>query len=148
MTTIRKMTTIRNLSVLTGLALGALAAGPLGAESHGDGGMEFEISGDAESGERVFRKCMACHAVGEGAENKVGPVLNGIVGRAVAAVDGFQYSAALKEKAAEVEAWTPAEIAAFLEAPRDYAPGTKMAFAGLRQQEERDDVIAYLATFE
>lgn len=110
------------------------------AESHG-------MAGDAEKGERVFRKCQACHAVGEGAENKVGPVLNGIVGRTVASVEGFSYSTVLADMGAEGKTWTEEDLAAFLEKPRDYAKGTKMAFAGLRKEEERADVIAYLATF-
>lgn len=103
--------------------------------------------GDAEKGERVFRKCQACHAVGEGAENKVGPVLNGIIGRTVASVEGFSYSSVLADMGAEGKTWTEEDLAAFLEKPRDYAKGTKMAFAGLRKEEERADVIAYLATF-
>ena len=112
------------------------------AESHG--GME----GDAEKGERVFRKCQACHAVAEGAENKVGPVLNGVVDREIASVEGFEYSDVLKEMGAEGKTWTAEELAAFLEKPRDYAKGTKMAFAGLRKEEERADVIAFLKTHE
>lgn len=103
--------------------------------------------GDAEAGEKVFRKCKACHAVGEGAENKVGPQLNGIVGRSVASVEGFGYSDVLTGMAEEGKVWTPEELAAFLEKPRDYAKGTKMSFAGLRKEEDRMDVIAYLATF-
>lgn len=105
------------------------------------------VTGDAEKGEKVFRKCKACHAVGEGAENKVGPVLNGIVDRAFAAVDGFSYSDALMEAAAEGKAWTPEELDAFLQKPRSYLKGTKMSFAGLRKDDDRANVIAYLATF-
>jgi len=118
-----------------------LAAAPLtvAAESH--------VSGDAEAGAKVFRKCQACHAVGEGAENKVGPVLNGIVDRPIASAEGFNYSSALADLGAEGKTWTPEELAAFLEKPRDYASGTKMSFAGLRKEEERANVIAYLATF-
>ncbi|ETA53577.2 cytochrome C [Rhodobacteraceae bacterium PD-2] len=110
------------------------------AESHG-------MAGDAEKGERVFRKCQACHAVGEDAKNKVGPVLNGIIGRTVASVEDFSYSTVLADMGAEGKTWTEEDLAAFLEKPRDYAKGTKMAFAGLRKEEERADVIAYLATF-
>ncbi|WP_135506790.1 c-type cytochrome [Roseovarius aestuariivivens] len=104
--------------------------------------------GDADAGEKVFRKCMACHAVGEGAQNKVGPQLNGVVGREIASVEGFNYSSALADMGAEGKTWTPEELAAFLEKPRDYAKGTKMSFAGLRKEEDRADVIAYLASFE
>ena len=109
-------------------------------------GFAQDVEGDAEAGEKVFRKCMACHAVGEGAENKVGPVLTGIVGAPVAANEDFDYSDVLAEMGAEGKEWTPEELAAFLEKPRDYAKGTKMAFAGLRKEEERMNVIAYLAS--
>ncbi|MEO9514106.1 MAG: cytochrome c family protein [Paracoccaceae bacterium] len=104
-------------------------------------------AGDAAKGEKVFRKCKACHAVGEGAENRVGPMLNGIVGRAVASVNGFKYSAALEALNADAATWTPEELDAFLTKPRDYAKGTKMTFAGLRKEEDRTNIIAYLATF-
>lgn len=105
------------------------------------------ITGDAAAGEKVFRKCKACHAVGDGAENKVGPVLNGIIDRPFASVEGFSYSKVLTAMAEEGKTWTPEEMAAFLEKPRDYAKGTKMTFAGLRKEEDRMNVIAYLATF-
>jgi cytochrome c len=103
--------------------------------------------GDAAEGEKVFRKCQACHQVGPDAQNRVGPILNGIVGRAVASVEDFTYSDVLMEMGAEGKVWTEEELNAFLEKPRDYAKGTKMAFAGLRKEEERADVIAYLASF-
>ncbi|MDP5217043.1 cytochrome c family protein [Ruegeria sp. 2205SS24-7] len=103
--------------------------------------------GDAAKGEKVFRKCKACHAVGEGAENKVGPVLNGIVGRQVGTIDGFKYSDTLIAMSEEGVVWSPEELDAFLIKPRDYAKGTKMSFAGLRKEDERVNVIAYLATF-
>jgi cytochrome c len=104
-------------------------------------------AGDAAEGEKVFRKCKACHAVGDGAENKVGPALNGIVGGPMAAADGFKYSEVLTGFAAEGKVWTPEELSSFLEKPRNYAKGTKMSFAGLRKEEDRMNVIAYLATF-
>ncbi|WP_118133506.1 cytochrome c family protein [Oceanicella sp. SM1341] len=104
--------------------------------------------GDPAKGEKVFRKCQACHAVGEGATNKVGPELNGIVGRAAGALEDFKYSSAMEEAAAGGLVWTPEHIAEFLEKPRDFVKGTKMTFAGLRKEEERADVVAYLATFE
>ncbi|MAU53173.1 MAG: cytochrome c family protein [Roseovarius sp.] len=104
--------------------------------------------GDPAAGEKVFNKCKACHMVGEGAKNRVGPVLNGVVGGPVAAVADFAYSDVFREKAAAGAVWTEEELAAFLASPRKYAKGTKMAFAGLRKDEEIADVIAYLATFE
>ncbi len=109
---------------------------------------EGDVAGDTAKGEKVFRKCKACHAVGEGAENKVGPVLNGVVGRQVGMVDGFAYSDTLVALSEEGTVWSPEELAAFLTKPRDYAKGTKMSFAGLRKEDERVNVIAYLATFE
>lgn len=105
-----------------------------------------EMSGDADAGEKVFRKCKACHQVGEDAKNRVGPVLNGIVGRAPASAEGFNYSDALVSFGEENEAWTPEMLSAYLEKPRDYIPGNKMSFAGLRKEEDRENVIAYLAT--
>ncbi|MFK7751810.1 MAG: cytochrome c family protein [Sedimentitalea sp.] len=123
------------------LATACLIALPIGAfaESH--------ITGDAAAGEKVFRKCKACHAVGEGAENKVGPVLNGVVDRAVAAGEGFKYSKVLIALGEGGTTWTPEDLDAFLKKPRDYAKGTKMSFAGLRKDADRANIIAYLATF-
>ena len=95
----------------------------------------------------MFRKCKACHAVGEGATNKVGSELNGIIDRPVAGHADFKYSDVLVAMGAEGKVWTPDELAAFLEKPRDYAKGTKMSFAGLRKEDDRVNVIAYLATF-
>ncbi|WP_120634955.1 cytochrome c family protein [Ruegeria sp. EL01] len=104
--------------------------------------------GDAEAGKKVFRKCKACHAVGEGAENKVGPMLNGIVGRQAATVEDFGYSPALMKLSEDGLVWTPEELDVFLTKPRDYAKGIKMTFAGLRKEDDRVNIIAYLATFE
>lgn len=106
-----------------------------------------QITGDVEAGEKVFRKCMACHAVGEDAVNKVGPILNGVIDRQVAAVPDFTYSDVLVEMGAAGTVWTVEEMDAFLAKPRDYAKGTKMSFAGLRKDEDRANVIAYLASF-
>ncbi|MGP6086138.1 c-type cytochrome [Antarctobacter jejuensis] len=108
------------------------------AESH-------ELPGDADAGEKVFRKCKACHQVGDDAKNRVGPVLNGIVGGPIAAAEGFKYSDAMVAFGAENEAWTPEILDQYLTNPRDYIPGNKMSFAGLRKEEERQNVIAYLA---
>jgi len=100
-------------------------------------------AGDADKGAKVFSKCSACHKLEKGA-NATGPYLHGIVGRAVDAAEGFSgYSGAL-EKVADV--WSPEHLYAFLENPKGFAPGTKMAFAGLKKSEDRADLIAYLAT--
>ncbi|SHL42714.1 c-type cytochrome [Roseibium suaedae] len=103
--------------------------------------------GDAAKGEKVFKKCAACHAVGEGAKNKVGPELNGIVGRTTASVADYKYSPAMKEKGDEGHVWTAEELDTYLANPKGMVPKTKMAFAGLKKEDERADVIAYLKTF-
>jgi cytochrome c len=121
------------------LVLAAAAAFALGGPA---------LAGDAANGEKVFKKCAACHAVGDGAANKVGPQLNGIVGRAMATVEGFKYSDVFVAKAAEGVVWDEATLDAYLTKPAEWLKGNKMSFAGLRKPEERADVIAYLATFK
>ena len=98
-------------------------------------------------GEKVFKKCKACHAVGKGAKNKVGPHLNGVVGRAAAAVEGFRYSKAMKAKGEEGLVWTPETLDAFLAKPKAVVPKTRMSFAGLKKAEDREALIAYLSRF-
>lgn len=97
-----------------------------------------------DQGKNVFKKCSACHKVGEGAKNGTGPQLNGIVGSAAGHAEGFKYSKALAEKAAAGLTWNDAELQAFLENPKDFMKGTKMTFAGLKKAEDRAAVIAYL----
>jgi len=104
--------------------------------------------GDAEKGEKVFRKCKSCHAVGDDAKNKVGPHLNGIIGKEIASVDGFKYSDAFLARKAEGFVWTIEELDGYLAKPKKHTEGTKMSFAGLRKEDQRADVIAYLKTFE
>jgi cytochrome c len=99
-------------------------------------------AGDATAGEAVFKKCGSCHKLD--GTNGVGPHLNGVVGRNHAAVPGFGYSEANLALAGEV--WTPEAIFSFLENPKKYMPGTKMAFAGLPKPEDRANVIAFLTT--
>lgn len=100
---------------------------------------ELLASADVGRGARQFNKCAACHKVEDGA-NGTGPHLYGVVGREKASVAGFGYSGALDA----AEAWTPENLSAFIENPREYAPGTTMAFAGLRDAQDRADLIAYL----
>lgn len=102
--------------------------------------------GDAAKGEKVFNKCKACHAVGETAKNKVGPVLNGIVGAQAGQNPDFKYSEALLEKAGEGLVWDEDTLEVFLRNPKELIAGTKMSFAGLRKDDEIEDLIAYLAT--
>ena len=102
------------------------------------------LAEDVENGEQVFRQCRACHQVGDGAKNLVGPQLNGVVGRKASTVDGYAYSQASKDAAAKGLVWSEAELMKYLENPTTYMPGTKMAYAGLKDQDAREDVIAYL----
>ena len=100
-----------------------------------------------EAGEKVFRKCKACHEVGAGADNKSGPHLNGLFGRSFGSVDGFNYSNVFKAAHDEGRTWDEASLAEFLAKPRDYMSGTKMSFAGLRKDEDLQAITAYLKTF-
>jgi cytochrome c len=103
--------------------------------------------GDAAAGEKVFKKCMACHAVGADAKNKVGPELNGIVGRPVASIADFKYSPAMTEFGAGGKVWDAETLHTYLADPKALVPKTKMAFAGLKKDEEILDVIAYMNQF-
>lgn len=103
--------------------------------------------GDPEKGEKIFKKCKACHAVGEGAKNKVGPPLNGIVGAAAAQNPDFKYSDGMQTMAAEGLVWDEANLTVYLTKPKDLVKGTKMSFAGLRKEKDINDVIAYLNGF-
>jgi cytochrome c2 len=109
------------------------------------GGAEAQ---DIEAGEKVFAKCKACHMVGENAKNRVGPVLNGIVGRAAATIEGFKYSPAMSKAGADSLVWDETSLAGYLHDPKDYLKGNKMAFAGLKKDEDVVNVIAYLASFD
>lgn len=102
---------------------------------------------NAENGEAVFRKCRACHQIGDGAKNMVGPQLNGIVGRPAGAVEGFNYSQANKKAGEEGLVWTEENLFKYLENPRAFMPKNKMAFAGLKDEQERKDVIAFLKKY-
>ncbi len=99
------------------------------------------------AGEGVFRQCRSCHQVGEGARNATGPTLNGVVGAHIGSVDGFRYSNTFKDANEAGDVWSADRLAEFLADPRGSMAGTKMAFAGLRTQEDIDAIIAYLSTF-
>jgi cytochrome c len=99
--------------------------------------------GNAENGEKVFKRCSACHVV-NAEQNRVGPYLKGVVGRKAAAVEGFKYSEAMAAKGGEGLVWDDANLEKYLENPKEFIPKNKMAFPGLKKPEERADVIAYL----
>ena len=103
-------------------------------------------SANADQGAQAAAKCKGCHNFEEGAGNKQGPVLYGVAGRQIAAVDGFAYGDALAAMGAEGQNWTYEHLNDFLLAPKSFAPGTKMNFGGLRNDAERANIIAYLAS--
>jgi len=97
--------------------------------------------GDITSGEKIFKKCAACHSINKGGKNKIGPALYNVVGRAVGGVDDYKYSKALASYGKE---WTFKELNGFLTKPSSYLKGTKMSYAGLRKEKDRASVIKYL----
>ena len=99
-------------------------------------------SADAVAGEKVVKKCTACHTLDQGGANKIGPNLWNIVGRSIASADGYSYSGDLEGKSGE--SWTYEHLDGFLHKPKDWAPGTKMSFAGLKKIKDRADLIVYL----
>ena len=102
---------------------------------------EILALGDSAHGEKVFKKCSACHIVAKGGKNLIGPALYGVVGRASASIPDYAYSSALK---AHGKNWGFEELNAFLLKPKSYIKGTKMAYAGLRKDRDRASVILYL----
>jgi len=96
------------------------------------------------AGQKVFRKCKACHQIGAGAKNRVGPILTGVVGRPAGHEEGFRYSKAMAAKGAEGLVWEDATLDAFLTKPKAFVPKTKMGFAGLKKESDRAAIIAYL----
>jgi cytochrome c len=102
------------------------------------------LAGDPTAGAAVFKKCGPCHSVGEGAANKAGPELNGLFGRPAASVPGYNYSDGNKTSGIT---WSEEIFAAYIRNPRGVIKGTKMAFPGLKKDEEVADIIAYLQQF-
>lgn len=96
------------------------------------------------AGEKIFKRCAACHQVGPDAQNRVGPVLNGVVGRTAGTLEDYNYSKAMVEAGEGGLVWDEESLSAFLEDPKGLVKGTKMAFAGLKDEEDRKAVIAYI----
>jgi cytochrome c len=100
---------------------------------------------DVAAGETSFKKCLACHAIGEGAKNKVGPVLNGLDGRHSGSVEGYSYSDANKNSGIT---WNKDQFLEYIKDPKAKIPNTKMAFAGIKNEKEAGDLWAYLSQFD
>jgi cytochrome c len=99
---------------------------------------------DAAAGQRVFNQCRACHTINQGGRAGVGPNLYGVVGRKAASVEGFRYSAPMREKAQEGLTWNDETLRAYLRDPKAVVPGGSMSFPGIRNDQQLNDVIAYL----
>jgi cytochrome c len=100
---------------------------------------------DAAAGQRVFNQCRACHTIDAGGRNGVGPNLHGVVGRRAAAVEGFRYSANMRQLAEGGLTWTNENLTRYLTNPKDLVPQGSMAFAGIRNPQQLTDLIAYLS---
>lgn len=122
----RVRTTVKSLAGMVATLL-VLASAPVWAE------------GDAAKGEKVYKKCKTCHSL-EAGKNKVGPHLNGVIGRAAGSVEGFKYSKALAESGL---VWDEATLDSYLAKPKELVPKTKMSF-GLKKEADRQNVIAYI----
>jgi cytochrome c len=115
------------------LAVAMIAALPVAAQA-----------ADAEAGKAVFGKCKACHQIGEGAKNAVGPNLTGVIGRKAGSVEGFTYSEAMKGSG---KTWDEATFKAYIADPKGYIPGNKMVFMGVKDAADIDNLTEYLKSF-
>ncbi len=104
-------------------------------------------TGNVAAGERLFDDCKGCHQVGRGAENRVGPHLNMLFGRKAASLEGFRYSKSLTRAASNGLEWHADTLSAYIENPRTFASGTRMSYNGMKDAEDRADLIAFLRTF-
>jgi len=133
---------------------GFLAVSTMGSDvvaQEFDAAAEIEAAiagGDIAKGEKVFKKCKACHKVGEDAKNTVGPQLNHFFAREIGSNEEYKYSDTFLEKKAEGQVWDIEAFNAFLTKPKDYIAKTKMTFAGLKKDSDRADVLAYLASIQ
>jgi cytochrome c len=103
------------------------------------------LAQDVAAGKTSFNKCMACHSIGDGAKNKVGPELNGLDGRKSGTAEGYSYSDANKNSGIT---WNEAQFKEYIRDPKAKIPGTKMAFAGIKNDKEVNDLWAFLAQYD
>lgn len=122
------------------IATKLIVAGALIAASTAAG-----LAQDAEKGANVFKKCLPCHSIGPGAANKVGPELNGLDGRHSGSAAGFNYSDANKKSGI---VWNETTFKEYIKDPRGKIPGTKMMFAGVKNEQEVNDLWAYIKQFD
>ncbi len=120
------------MRVAVPLAL-ALAFSPMAASAQ-----------DAAAGQRVFNQCRACHTVEQGGRNGVGPNLHGLFGRKAGSTEGFRYSASMREKAGGGLAWNEETLRAYIANPKAVVPAGSMSYVGLRNEQQMNDLIAYL----
>jgi cytochrome c len=108
-------------------------------------GASAALAQDAAAGKASFNKCLACHAIGEGAKNKVGPELNGIDGRKSGTAEGYSYSDANKNSGIT---WNKEQFLEYIKDPKAKVPGTKMIFAGIKNEKEANDLWAFLSQYD
>ncbi len=111
-------------------------------------GVASAQAGDAAAGQRVFNQCRACHTPDQGGRNGVGPNLWGVVGRPAASIQGFRYSANMRELAAGGLTWNEERLRAYIANPKAVVPQGSMSYAGLRNEEQLNNLIAYLNTLK
>lgn len=126
------------------VVLGVLLALPLSSEARAEDVLAVTTAGDPAAGDNVFIKCSGCHQVGQGAENSIGPELNGLFGRRSGSVPGYEYSDAMKNAGL---IWDAANLQEYLKNAKAKVPGTKMVFAGLAHEKDINDLLAYLKQF-
>jgi cytochrome c len=129
--------TVAALILLTALS----ACGGGADDTQSEEPVATAVAAGSYSGEDTYKKCVACHTIDKGGRNGVGPNMHGVIGRAVASVEGYNYSASMKAKGG---VWDEAALDAYLENPRKAVVGTKMSFAGLSNADERKALIEYL----
>jgi cytochrome c len=131
---IKRGNAMRAIALFAAMSIGALSAGQSQAQ-------------DAAAGEKVFAKCKACHVVPSEDKNRVGPSLKGVIGRTAGTHPDFKYSAAMVDAGKGGLVWDDAKLTEYLHSPKAVVKGTKMAFPGLKKDDEVANVIAYLKQF-